>query len=86
MTRCEVGSPGTVKFIRLCDDSVVSPDLQHVLGSLRGPAVDREGVVRMIDGPPVRKVGLEGSFDFPILDQVLDKAREVRSKVVGGFG
>ncbi len=86
VTRHEVRSPGTVIFIRLCDDSVVSPDLQHVLGSLRGPAVDCEGVVRMIDGPPVRKVGFERSLDFPVLDEVLDKAREVRSKMVRGFG
>lgn len=86
MTRREVRSTGTVEFIRLCDDSVVGPDLQHVLGSLRGPAIDREGVVRMINGPPVRKVGFERSLDFPILDEVLDEAREVRSAMGRGSG
>ncbi len=86
VTRREVGRPGTVELIRLCDNSVVSPDLQHVLCSLWRPAIDREGVVWMVDGPPVRKVGLEGSLDFPVLDEVLNKAREIRSKVVCAFG
>jgi len=86
MTRREVGGPGTVEFIRLCDDSVVSPDFQHILCGLWGPAIDGEGIVWRVDPPPVRKVGLEGRFDFPILNEILDKAREVRSKMIFGFG
>lgn len=40
----------------------------------------------MVDSPPFREVGLEGSFGFPVLDEVLDESGKIRGSVVRGFG
>lgn len=55
------------------EERIIRADFQHVLAAQRGPAVQCEVVCLMVNGAPVREVGLEGGFDFPVLDQVLDE-------------
>lgn len=45
--------------------------LEHVLRALGLGAVDGEGIVLVVYGAPVVKVGLERRFDFPVLYKVL---------------
>jgi hypothetical protein len=56
-----------------CDDGIVCADFEHMFCGLFRPAVNREGVFRMVDGAPVFEVCLKGSLNLPVLDKVLDE-------------
>lgn len=64
------------------DKGVVSAHAQHVLARLRRPAVEAECVAGLLDGAPVGQVGLEGSLDFPVLDEILNEVLEAARCVV----
>lgn len=66
------------------EEGIVRADFQHVFAAQRGPAVQCEVVCLVVDGAPVREVGLEGRFDFPVLDEVLDEEGEAAG-FVGHF-
>lgn len=70
-----------VKLVR-CNDSIVSTDLEHVFGGLRRSTIDGERIVLVVNGTPVFQAGLEGCFDFPILDKILNELRETAGCMV----
>lgn len=57
-----------------------------MLAFLRGATVHGKGVFGMIDGSPVFEFGLEGGFDFPILDKVFDELGEGIGFMVHALG
>lgn len=57
-----------------------------MLARLRWATVDGEAVVVIVDGPPVLEVHLEGSFNFPVLDQVLHNLFQTSVGVIFFFG
>jgi hypothetical protein len=81
----KVGAHGAIELVGL-EDGIVRADLEHVLACLGGPAVDREGVRRRVDGAPVRQVRLVAGLDFPVLDEFLDQVGEAGRFVVGLLG
>ena len=66
----EVGAGGAVVVVG-GDDGIVRADLEHVLGVLLRPAVDGEGVVAAVNGPPVLQIRLERRLHLPVLHQIL---------------
>ena len=82
----KITRPGTIELVRLAYDGVVGTDFEHVLTRLGRAAVDGKAVVGSVDGPPVGKVRLERSFDFPVFDEVLDEEGEAFGFVISGLG
>jgi hypothetical protein len=60
-------------------------NFKHVFSALRLAAVNREGIVFVVDGAPVGEGGFEGGFDFPVLDEILDEGGEGAGFVVRLF-
>lgn len=83
MTRLEI-IIGRVVVRTRREEGIVCADFQHVFAAQRGSAVQCEVVCLVVDGAPVREVGLEGRFDFPVLDEVLDEEGEAAG-FVGHF-
>lgn len=81
----EVGVLGAVVLVG-SNDSVVGANLEHMLRALRRLAIDGEGVVGGINGPPVLEAGLERGLDLPVFDQVLDQLDEAPGFMVHLLG
>ena len=57
-----------------------------MLSRLWRPSIDCESVIRMVDSPPIGKILLEGCFDLPVFDKVLDERGKACGFMVHFFG
>jgi len=68
------------------NDGIVCSNLEHVLACLTWTSIDGKGVLAVVDCSPIRELRLEGRFDFPVFDEILDHRFEAASYMVHLLG
>lgn len=81
---CEVRVHRTVVLVRR-NDGIVCSNLEHVLAGLTWTSINRKGVLAVVDCSPIRELGLERCFDFPVFDEILNHRFEAASGVIHLF-